>query len=259
VSSENAISLREYSRSRSCTLRAVQKAAADGRMAEAVVRDEAGRLVGILPTLADVLWAQNTDPVQALKVGKVYHQVVDCLSPLGAAIDGPEVRPMGAGGVLVDAPASGAAGVLVDAPASGAAGVLVDAPASGAAGGSAQDLEVGADLGGEDEPDPPEDIEREPSYQEQRAKRESYQAALTRLDLLERMGRLTSTEGVEKAAGAAARMVKEALLVIPDRVAALVAAETDPARVHAILTNEIRQALSGLADRSSANAADRAG
>ena len=235
MSSENAISLREYSRSRSCTLRAVQKAAADGRIAEAVVRDEAGRLVGILPTLADVLWAQNTDPVQALKVGKVYHQVVDCLSPLGAAIDGPEVRPMGA------------------------AGVLVDAPASGAAGGSAQDLEVGADLGGEDEPDPPEDVEREPSYQEQRAKRESYQAALTRLDLLERMGRLTSTEGVEKAAGAAARMVKEALLVIPDRVAALVAAETDPARVHAILTNEIRQALSGLADRSSANAADRAG
>ncbi len=38
------------------------------------------------------------------------------------------------------------------------------------------------------------------------------------------------------------------MLNIPDRVAAVLAAESDPARVHEILTDEIRKALTEFAD-----------
>jgi hypothetical protein len=51
-----------------------------------------------------------------------------------------------------------------------------------------------------------------------------------------------------------ARKTRDALLAVPDRIAALLAAETDPARVHAVLSNELKQALHGIADRYSAGA-----
>jgi hypothetical protein len=41
------------------------------------------------------------------------------------------------------------------------------------------------------------------------------------------------------------------MLNIPDRLAALLAAETDPARVHELLTTEIRRALQEFADANS--------
>jgi len=84
------------------------------------------------------------------------------------------------------------------------------------------------------------------TYAEHRAARERYNAELTRLELLEKLGMVTATEDVMAAADRTARAVKESLLVIPDRVCSLVAAETDPGRVHAILMNEIRQALHAL-------------
>ena len=85
------------------------------------------------------------------------------------------------------------------------------------------------------------------TYAEHRAARERYNAELTRIELLEKLGLTVSTEDVSKAADQTARRVKEALLVIPDRICSLVAAETDTGRVHAILSNEIRQALHALA------------
>jgi hypothetical protein len=90
------------------------------------------------------------------------------------------------------------------------------------------------------------------SYSEARAERERAQAALAQLDLAKQLGQVVLAETVAKGATAAARATRDALLSIPDRVAALVAAETDPARVHAILSNELRQALHGLADRLAA-------
>lgn len=90
------------------------------------------------------------------------------------------------------------------------------------------------------------------SYSEARAERERAQAALAQLDLAKQLGQVVLAETVAKGAAAAARATRDALLSIPDRVAALVAAETDPARVHAILSNELRQALHGLADRLAA-------
>lgn len=90
------------------------------------------------------------------------------------------------------------------------------------------------------------------SYSEARAERERAQAALAQLDLAAKLGQVVLADTVAKGAAAAARATRDALLSIPDRVAALVAAETDPARVHAILSNELRQALHGLAERLAA-------
>lgn len=87
------------------------------------------------------------------------------------------------------------------------------------------------------------------SFHDARADRERAEAALRQLELAKQLGQVVLADDVTRAAHTAARAARDALLSIPDRVAGLVAAETDVARVHAILTNELRQALNGLADR----------
>lgn len=81
------------------------------------------------------------------------------------------------------------------------------------------------------------------SYAESRAKRESYNAELARLELEEKQGTLVDAEVVKKQAFAVARQVRDGMLNIPDRVAAEMAALTDQFEVHRRLTEEIRKAL----------------
>lgn len=54
----------------------------------------------------------------------------------------------------------------------------------------------------------------------------------------------------------AARIVRDGLLNIPDRIAAQVASETDPGRVYRLLEGEIRNALVGLAELLDEDPAD---
>lgn len=54
---------------------------------------------------------------------------------------------------------------------------------------------------------------------------------------------LVSADGVRIAAFNKGRMVRDALLNIPDRVASMLAKETDTNRIHEILTKEIRQII----------------
>lgn len=56
-------------------------------------------------------------------------------------------------------------------------------------------------------------------------------------------GKLIPSDEVKIAAFRRARIVRDGMLNLPDRVAALLAAETDVAKVHAILTKEIRLIL----------------
>jgi len=56
-------------------------------------------------------------------------------------------------------------------------------------------------------------------------------------------GKLIAADEVKIAAFRRARIVRDGMLNLPDRVAALLAAETDVAKVHAILTKEIRLIL----------------
>jgi hypothetical protein len=81
------------------------------------------------------------------------------------------------------------------------------------------------------------------TYAQSRAVRELYLARLAKIEFEERSGKLISRDEITVAAFTKARTVRDNLLNIPDRVAAVLAAETDPVRTHQILTDEIRKAL----------------
>jgi phage terminase Nu1 subunit (DNA packaging protein) len=76
-----------------------------------------------------------------------------------------------------------------------------------------------------------------------RAKRESYQAELARLKYEEQAGKLIDAEAVQNEAFKIARTVRDALMNLPDRVAAEFAGETNQFRIHTRLSEEIRKAL----------------
>jgi len=87
-------------------------------------------------------------------------------------------------------------------------------------------------------------------YTRARAVREHYHARLVRMEFEERAARLVSRDEIQVAAFNKFRQFRDHMLNIPDRVAAMVAAETDAAKCHAILANEIRRALNEFADSS---------
>lgn len=76
-----------------------------------------------------------------------------------------------------------------------------------------------------------------------RTRREEQQARLAEIEVRERLGELVEWDKVEALNAATAVMMREALLVIPDRLAAVLAAESDEIRVRALLDAEIRGAL----------------
>jgi hypothetical protein len=85
-------------------------------------------------------------------------------------------------------------------------------------------------------------------YTKARAVREHYQARLARLEFEERVARLIPADEVKIAAFNLFRRYRDHMLNIPDRVAAMVAAETESARCYEILAGEIRKALNEFAD-----------
>jgi hypothetical protein len=86
------------------------------------------------------------------------------------------------------------------------------------------------------------------SYTLSRAKRERFNAEFARLKYEQALGSLVLAADVRKQAFAAARVIREALLNLPDRLAAPLAGETDPRRVHQMLKTELTQILQELAD-----------
>ena len=85
-----------------------------------------------------------------------------------------------------------------------------------------------------------------PTYAQSRAVRELYLARLSKIEFEERAAKLVSRDEVTVAAFTKARTVRDNLLNIPDRLAAMLAAEVDPTQVHKILSDEIRKALNEL-------------
>lgn len=80
-----------------------------------------------------------------------------------------------------------------------------------------------------------------------RAIKEAYLARLAKLEYEEKSGKLVSAADVKNEAFKVARIVRDNMLNIPDRVSAELAALTEPAQIHRFLTEEIRKALEGLA------------
>ena len=85
-----------------------------------------------------------------------------------------------------------------------------------------------------------------PSFAQSRAIREAYAARLTRLEYDQRSARLVDKAELKMRLAKLHMGVRDALRTIPDRVAPIVAAETDQAKIHATLLKEIGQALEGL-------------
>ena len=83
-----------------------------------------------------------------------------------------------------------------------------------------------------------------------RAIREYYQASLAKIEYEQKVGKLLPKDEVQAAAFNTYRQFREQLLNIPDRVAAIISAETglDTKKVHEILTAEVRHALNEFAD-----------
>jgi len=87
-----------------------------------------------------------------------------------------------------------------------------------------------------------------PDLNESRARREHYQAELAKLEVDLKRRELVPAVEVKKEAYALGRSVREALANLADRLSHQLAGETDPARIHAVLTDEHRAALVELAD-----------
>ncbi len=87
-----------------------------------------------------------------------------------------------------------------------------------------------------------------PDLQTSRERREHYQAELAKLQVDEKRGELVAVEAVKKEAFTLGRVVRDALLNIPDRVSHQLAGEIDPAAIHQMLSKEMQQALEGLAN-----------
>jgi hypothetical protein len=73
---------------------------------------------------------------------------------------------------------------------------------------------------------------------------------MAKIDFEERTGKLVSRDEVQVAAHNKYRVFRDAMLNIPDRLAAVIAAESDAAEVHKILVAEIRRALEEFANGS---------
>ena len=85
-----------------------------------------------------------------------------------------------------------------------------------------------------------------PSFAQSRAIREAYAARLTRLEFDQRSGKLVDKAELKMKLARLHMAVRDALRTIPDRVAPIVAAENDQAKIHSMLLLEIGQALEGL-------------
>ena len=103
--------------------------------------------------------------------------------------------------------------------------------------------ELGAQLAGRAAPPGDGRPPREDDYFAARARRESAEAELAELKLQEALGQLGRADAVRSEAARLAAALRESLLQLPARLTPVLAAETDPAKLHDLLDTELRQVL----------------
>jgi hypothetical protein len=119
-------------------------------------------------------------------------------------------------------------------------------PPAGKATGEAGDASSATKKGGDRDPD---------GYYQERAKREKFAAAQAELEYLEAIGSLIDAAEARKVSARRYRALRDQVLNVPDRIAAILAAEKEPARIHALLTAELKRVLHELSDDAAAEAA----
>jgi hypothetical protein len=87
------------------------------------------------------------------------------------------------------------------------------------------------------------------SFAEAHAARERHAGLLAELEYEERLGNLVSRQAVELEYTNRWQIVRDAMLNLPSRIAALLAAEADPVAVHNLLEAEIQNTLEQLTER----------
>lgn len=85
-----------------------------------------------------------------------------------------------------------------------------------------------------------------PSYAQARAVRENYMARIAKLLFEEKIGKLVDADSIKLKSFETARTIRDFILNIPNRISAELASETDPLKIHAILTKELNDALTEL-------------
>lgn len=188
----------QYARHRGCAPNAVAKAEADGRIAAAVVRDEAGKFLGINWRLADDLWPNYSDLDQAMRAnGGALPSSLPGMGDAGPA--GTQSAPQNPSGAAV-----------------------------------------------------PRDATRDESLRgellEQKVRQQKADTKMRELDLAKRRGELVSMADEREVRAKRYRAMRDKLLGIADREAAVLAAERDAVQVHARLTSAIEQVLHELSD-----------
>lgn len=221
---EDWVSLREFGRRHDLSLAAVQKAIETGRVTAVKRHALSGRLKAIDAIAAAAQWNANTDPAEAAKNGK---------TQLASDTPREETAWGGAG--------QGVAATL--GPETELALSQVDQPPGG------------KPPGGESEPAAPGADKDPHGYYAARAARERINAAQQQLDYSKALGQLVSVAEVKQLSSRRYRAIRDRVLNIPDRVAAVLAAERDPAQVHATLTAELKRVLHELSDDARAEAA----
>ena len=81
------------------------------------------------------------------------------------------------------------------------------------------------------------------SFNEARTLNEQYKAATNKLNYEALIKKYILAATVKKEAFECARKTRDQLMAIPDRMDSVLAAETDPHKIHEVLTKEIKQAL----------------
>ena len=94
----------------------------------------------------------------------------------------------------------------------------------------------------------PTDSRRAVDYATARTMREAFRAKMAKLDYEEREGKLVDARKVRDDAFQTGRMVRDGVLAIPDRMADVLAAESDPAKVRQLLIDELETVLEKLSD-----------
>lgn len=191
------------------------QAISEGRIT-AIERDAtSGRVIGVYWRQALAEYARNTDPTQAERTG-------------AAPLHNP--------------PPTAPADVTESATSSGQSESRPAAHGPSAGGGD--DLFDRQDKAKDDH-----------GYLEHRARTEEFRSKQAELEYLKDLGLLVPAADAREANFRRYRTLRDKLINIPDRVATILAAEREPARVHQQLTDEIKRVLSELSIDAAAQAA----
>lgn len=107
-------------------------------------------------------------------------------------------------------------------------------------------LDPGEDPFGDDPGNDDPAASNNPAIAKSQAKKEEFRAKLVELEYEERVGTLVRKDEVEKEMFQIGRLVRDAVLNVPSRLAGIIAAESDQRKVHDLLERELRQALEAL-------------